>query len=209
MSLAFCSAGTVRRWRRDVPGTIEVASRAIGIGSEHGLPRWQNHAAILLAWARCQGEGPAPSDTAEHLQKAHEAVIASTPVMRTWVTPPFVETCARLGRGELALRELSDGLAHAERTGERAWEPEIHRFRGELVKTKNLGEAKRSFEKAIEVAERQSSRSFLLRAATSLHRLSTTTKEQARSRAILEHAYGAFTEGFDTGDLRDARSLLE
>jgi predicted ATPase len=76
------------------------------------------------------------------------------------------------------------------------------------VKSTRPPEAKRSFETAIELAERQSSKSFLLRAAMSLHRLSKATKEQKRSRELLERVYGSFTEGFGTGDLRDARRLL-
>jgi hypothetical protein len=209
LSMAWCSAGMVRRWCRDLAATIEAASHAAQVATESGLPRWRNRATILLAWARCQSDSPPTDDCARDLVAAHKGVVALAPVMRTWVTAPVVESYLRLGRTDFARQELADGLTNTERTGERAWEPEIHRLRGELEKSSNPSEAKRSFEMAIELAERQSSKSFLLRATMSLHRLSTTPAERTRSREMLERAYGSFAEGFDTGDLREARSLLD
>lgn len=69
-------------------------------------------------------------------------------------------------------------------------------------------EAEASFVRAMEVARSQQARSFELRAATSLARSWTTRGRREEARAALAAVYDAFTEGFDTPDLQDARSLL-
>ncbi len=71
------------------------------------------------------------------------------------------------------------------------------------------GEAEGCFQKAIEVARRQSAKSFELRAATNLARLWQGLGNQAEARDLLAPIYNWFTEGFDTKDLQDAKTLLE
>jgi adenylate cyclase len=85
------------------------------------------------------------------------------------------------------------------------------------------GEAEACFLKAIEIAQRQQARSLELRAVMSLVRLrqqqatqqeSRVTQHEARTklkeaRAMLADVYNWFTEGFDTKDLQEAKTLLE
>ena len=72
-----------------------------------------------------------------------------------------------------------------------------------------LAEAQTSFERAIEIARKQSAKSLELRATTSLARLLATQGRRDEARAMLAEIYGWFTEGFDTADLKDAKSLLD
>jgi len=69
--------------------------------------------------------------------------------------------------------------------------------------------AETSFGRAIEIAERQGSKSFQLRAACDLARLYAAHSDRAEALAILQPTYGWFTEGFDTPDLKDAKALLD
>jgi adenylate cyclase len=48
-----------------------------------------------------------------------------------------------------------------------------------------------------------------LRAAISLARLWRQQSKRVEARQMLAEIYGWFTEGFDTADLRDAKTLLE
>ena len=66
-----------------------------------------------------------------------------------------------------------------------------------------------AFRKALEVARRQSGKSWELRAATSLARLWQQQGRNEEARDLLQPVYGWFTEGFDTKDLKDAKALLE
>jgi predicted ATPase len=50
---------------------------------------------------------------------------------------------------------------------------------------------------------------YELRATTSLARLLDKQTYRDEARAMLAEIYGWFTEGFDTPDLREAKTLLE
>ena len=73
----------------------------------------------------------------------------------------------------------------------------------------NAAEAHGCFERAIEVARKQSGKSFELRATTSLARLLASQGRRGEARTILADIYNWFTEGFDTADLKDAKALLD
>jgi predicted ATPase len=88
---------------------------------------------------------------------------------------------------------------------------ELLRVNGELLLIKDPAshaEAEKSFRNGIEVARRQSAKSWELRATTSLARLLAKQKRHAEARAALSDIYNWFTEGFDTADLKDAEAVL-
>jgi len=70
-------------------------------------------------------------------------------------------------------------------------------------------EAEQCFRTAIEVARRQSAKTYELRATTSLARLLVKQGRRDKARATLAEIYNWFTEGFETADLGDAKALLE
>jgi hypothetical protein len=63
-------------------------------------------------------------------------------------------------------------------------------------------------EKSGLVARQQQAKSYELRAATSLARLWGEQGRRAEARELLTPIYDWFTEGFDTADLKEARTLL-
>ena len=65
------------------------------------------------------------------------------------------------------------------------------------------------FRKAIEIAREQKAKSWELRAATSLARLWQQQDKTTEAHNLLAPVYNWFTEGFDTADLKDAKSLLD
>ncbi len=99
-----------------------------------------------------------------------------------------------------------------EKIGERTWEAEIHRLKGELLlmrSVKNQPEAERCFNRAIEIARRKSAKSLELRAVTSLSRLWCDQGKRQEAHDLLAPVYKWFTEGFDTADLKEAKALTE
>jgi predicted ATPase len=70
-------------------------------------------------------------------------------------------------------------------------------------------EAEACFLKAIDVARRQQAKSLELRAAVSLARLWQQQGKAKEAHRILAEIYGWFTEGFDTKDLQEAKTLME
>jgi predicted ATPase len=70
-------------------------------------------------------------------------------------------------------------------------------------------EVETCFRTALRTAREQGTRGFELRAAVDLARLLSAQQRQAEGRALLAPVYGWFTEGFDTPDLQEAKTLLE
>ena len=62
---------------------------------------------------------------------------------------------------------------------------------------------------ALAIAREQGTRSYELRAATSLARLWREQGHRMEARELLAPLYGSFTEGFDTADLKEAKALLD
>ena len=56
---------------------------------------------------------------------------------------------------------------------------------------------------------KQSGKWWELRATTSLARLLAKQGQRDEARAMLAEIYNWFTEGFDTPDLKDAKTLLD
>ena len=117
----------------------------------------------------------------------------------------------RAGRFEDAHRAMDEALALAEKNDDRFQEAELHRLLGELhlAETDDQAAAEGCFRTAIETARRQQSKAWELRATTSLARLWQRHGRRDEARAALAAVYGAYTEGFTTPDLVDAKVLLE
>lgn len=70
-------------------------------------------------------------------------------------------------------------------------------------------EAERCFQEAVKIARERGTRSLELRAAMSLARLEQIAgEERGSAHDRLATVYGWFTEGFDTRDLQEAKTLL-
>ena len=70
-------------------------------------------------------------------------------------------------------------------------------------------EAEFWLQRALDVARRQEAKSLELRTATSLARLWQQQGKRQKAHDLLAPVYGWFTEGFDTADLQEAKSLLD
>jgi predicted ATPase len=72
-----------------------------------------------------------------------------------------------------------------------------------------VAHAETCFQQALTIARRQQAKSWELRAATSLSCLWQQQGKCAEARQLLAPIYGWFTEGFDTVDLQEAKTLLD
>jgi class 3 adenylate cyclase/predicted ATPase len=121
----------------------------------------------------------------------------------------LAEGLARHGDRAAALAALRQGLEIAGATGEHFCDAELHRLTGTVLLAENqLDEGQASLQQAIGIARAQQAKSLELRAATSLARLWGEQGRRAEARDLLAPVYGWFTEGFDTPDLKEAKTLL-
>lgn len=124
----------------------------------------------------------------------------------------LAEAYGKAGQPEEGLTVLAEALAIVDNTGERNWEAELHRRKGDLLliqQGQKVGEAEECFRQALDIARRQQAKSLELRAAMSLSRLWQQQGKRDEARQMLAEIYGWFTEGFDTADLQEAKVLLE
>ena len=90
------------------------------------------------------------------------------------------------------------------------YRPESLRIRGELREEQGqTGQAEADFRDSIKLARSMGAKAWELRVATSLARLLRDTGRRDEARSMLTGIYSWFTEGFDTADLKDAKTLLE
>src|SRR5207249_1990126 len=115
------------------------------------------------------------------------------------------EVLGKEGEPQAGLDALAEALVLADATGERYYEAELHRLKGEFLLRQGAGdEAEACFREAAAVARRQAAKSLELRAAMSLARLFRTQGRPEEARPVLAEVYGWFIEGRDTADLLEA-----
>jgi class 3 adenylate cyclase/predicted ATPase len=119
---------------------------------------------------------------------------------------------AKLGQFDDAWRCMGEAMAAIKTTKERWFEAESNRIAGEITLLSpepNTAKAEAYFERALQIARQQQTKSWELRAAMSIARLWCDQGKRERARELLAPIYAWFTEGFDTLDLKDAKSLLQ
>jgi predicted ATPase/DNA-binding winged helix-turn-helix (wHTH) protein len=210
LAWAWCWAATVSQMRRDVPAVLKHADAAVTLSTEQGFPFWAAQGMIFRGWALAM-QGQREEGLAQVRQgiAAYRATGAAAffPYLCTWLA----EVCDHLGHTEDGLRALAEAHTLMEQHEDRWWEAEVSRLRGVLL-LRQMGtpqaEAEAWLRRALDVARRQEAKSLELRAALSLSRL-WQQRKRTEAYDLLAPVYGWFTEGFDTPDLQEAKTLLE
>jgi adenylate cyclase len=211
VAYALCFAGELHQRRREVQAAQERAEAEMALCTEQGFAYYWARARILRGWALAeQGQG------AEGIGQMRQGLMAERATGAESHRPYFL---ALLGRGhghagqtEEGLHVLAEALVVVRHTGECVYQAELHRLQGELLlalSADNHAEAEGCFHQALTVARRQQAKSWELRASMSLARLWQRQGKRADARQLLAPIYDWFTEGFDTADLQEAKTLLE
>jgi class 3 adenylate cyclase/predicted ATPase len=119
---------------------------------------------------------------------------------------------AEIGQFEDARHCIGEAVAMIETVKERWCEAEVNRIEGEvslLSPQPNMAKAQACFERALGLAREQRSKSWELRAATSMARLLRDQGRRAQARELLAAVHASFTQGFETLDLNRAQALLD
>lgn len=162
------------------------------------------------------------SDGIDQVRKAFDAYFASeAKLYRPTNCTVLAECCGVLGQPEFGLAMIDEAVSCMTETNERMTEVETWRVKGELavqlaaqsVRTgKHLDsqeEAEACFRRAIETARGQKAKIWELRATVSLARLLERSERKSEAQKVLAEIHGWFSEGSETPDLQQARSLLE
>jgi predicted ATPase len=205
--------------RRDAPAVRDQADAAITVATAQRFALVQALGPIMRGWAIAVQE-----HSTEGLVQIQQGLDTYQSTGAEYQRPHFLtllaEASGLLGQPEGGLAALEEALTLMEKTGERYYEAELHRQRGELLLlraekshpdqgSQDQHDAETCFQQALDVSRRQEARALELRAAMSLSRLWQQQDKRAEAYALLAPIYNWFTEGFDTTDLQDARALLE
>ena len=208
LALAFAYAAMLHQFRRE-PGAVgERAAAAMALCVEHRFAYYMAWAMILQGWALSEledGEGGI-----KQMQQGLEALQATGASLRKpYYLTLLAEAYGQSGRAKDGLVLLNEALMAAQETGELWREAELYRLQGELLLVvPDQSQAEGSFYQALTIARRQHAKALELRAATSLSRLWQQQGKRDEARAVLVDVSQWFTEGLDTPDLQEARTLL-
>jgi predicted ATPase len=207
---------SIHGWRGELPAVREYAETIVAQSQEQGSVMCRAEGTILRSLATAE-----PGRDENHVREAAEAVaILRDSAMQGWL-PYYLALLAEIqckaGHADDGLRVSGDAIEFCERLGEKWYEAELYRLKGEMTLQSGgehpavavQREAEACFEKALEIAKKQSARSWELRASTSLSRLWRQQGKRTEARQLLAGIYNWFTEGFDTKDLQEAKALLE
>jgi predicted ATPase len=198
-------AGICRR-----PGQARPhAEELLELAHEHGLPMRLADGSFYHGWARwCAG------DRAGQPEMHKGLALYNTIDFRLFapLTGMLLAECeAEAGRVEVGLATLDAQLAAGEQTGQRWFDAEMHRARGELVlkmQPPDLAAAELAFIRAIEIARCQRTRTFELRAALSLAKLYLITGRHKVADELLVPALVGFKPNPQTPEVQEVQWLL-
>jgi predicted ATPase len=226
-------ASRLHQLRREAPAAQERAEMEIALCTEQGFAFFLAGGSMYRGWALVeQGQGE------EGIVQIRQGLTAYRATGAEMAVPYFLallaEAYGQVGEAEQGLAALGEALAQVKQTGERWYEAELYRLKGTLMfqsqasfrrvsdksrtsqdKSENTNlqaveqEAEEYFLKAIDLARQQRAKSLELRATVSLARLWQQQGKTKQAHNVLLDIYGWFTEGFDTKDLQEAKTLLE
>jgi class 3 adenylate cyclase/predicted ATPase len=187
----------------------EWVEQLITLASEQGFPFWRAVGTIYRGWVTVKNGNWA--DGIALLRSGLTALRATGAKTTVPVSLALLaRACEIAGQTENASTLLDEALELVERTGERWFEAELNRHKGQLLLRQGHPDAAEElYRKALSIAAEQEAKLWELRAAVSLARLRRDQGRHAEARDLLAPVYAWFTEGFDTPDLKEAKALLD
>jgi DNA-binding SARP family transcriptional activator len=208
-TLAATYLALLQQLRGDPVAFRQQAEVALGLATTFKAPYYGAWASVLVAYADVVDH-----PDSEHLSRLRVAIAVfkgtGARVRLPYYLALLAEGCLRAGQHDVGLRVVDEALAEAEVRGERFWDADLHRVRGELLLAAGAesSAAETAFGAALEIARGQGARSLELRAAVGLARLLVTLGRLPEAQALLAPTCAAFEANLETPDLLAARSLL-
>jgi predicted ATPase len=195
-------AAMLHQFRREGAAVHERAEAALALCTQQGFTYYLAWATFMQGWARVmQGQG---EDGIVQMRRGLAALRATGAALRLpYYLARLAKACGHTGQVAAGLTLLAEALAQVHNTGERWWEAEIHRLRGDLLLLSSVrdpkfevlpadsglqtvdAEVEQCFHQALTIARRQQAKSLELRAAVSLARLWQHQGKCAAAHALL------------------------
>jgi len=200
-------AANLRVLLREYEQAERLAAQALELSEKHQLGYLTQYSRCILGQARSQ-----LGSISEGIALLRDGIAGSIDSGLGLRSGYFTATIA-------AAQELEGSLVGALETVEVAlktnsdelfYRPETFRLRGEIrVKLSQPELAQVDFRESIALARTMGAKAWELRTTMSLVRLLDEQGHRDEARKLLTEIYNWFTEGFDTSDLKDAKTLLD
>jgi predicted ATPase len=211
IALAQAYAAMLQQLCRERHTANEHAEVALTVCTEQGFAYYLAWATIIQGWALAE-----TGRREEGIAQMHQGLTTLQATGGGLRIPYYLTLLAKAdgeaARAEEGLRLLVEASCHLDKTQERWVEAKLCRLRGDLllaVSPDNHLAAEACFHQALDIARHQQAKSLELRAATSLARLWQSQDKRQEAYDLLSPVYEWFTEGFDTADLQEAKTLLQ
>ena len=234
LAVALNFAARLYQCCRDPHQTEALSEEALNLSTEQGFAHWITTGSILHGWALTElghaqaGIAQLQAGLTGWQQTGAEVALSHFFAMQA-------EAYGKVGQIEKGVAVIEQALAVVEKNGERFFEAEVHRLKGELLlnderRTQNAErqkkipqassvhhssfiihrstEAEVCFQQAIALARRQEAKLWELRAALSLSRLWRHQGKLVQAQELLAGVLAWFTEGADLADVQAARTFL-
>jgi tetratricopeptide (TPR) repeat protein len=216
---ALFFAAALHQLRREGRIALELAEEAIAVSVEHGLELYRAMATIIRGWAlieQAKQVGTVEETMKDELIHQISLGIADHRATGAEVLCPHflalqVEALTGRAKTEELLNLLEEGLSTAHRTGEKFYQAELYRIKGEVLFTKAMGmrdeglslaatgggavqetssgiasEAEVCFHQAVTIAAQQHAKAWELRATMSLARFYKERNRREEARKLIE-----------------------
>src|SRR5262249_5422450 len=195
-------------FRRNPDRAEPHAEAILELGRKHGLPRFLAFGKFFVGWSRWR----AGNREGEARMREGKAMIRE---LKFHLYEPLISTV--LAEVEVEAGHLEEGLATLDAqleenadTGQRWFDAEVQRVRGELLLRRepaDVGMAETAFRRAVKIAQHQQTRTFELRAALALARLYHATDRSEDARLLLRPVAARFKDEPELPEVAEAHRL--
>lgn len=209
--------GYVHLMRRDWQDVLDWTEPALEIVTQHNMPQGITFNGMLRGVALAHlGDFEAGKKVV--MDAITERRRINSPYGELWALARLFEVSAKHGQLQDGLNIIDEVLSRINETNERETEPELYHIKGVLLLEQNLNgadllkiqkEAESCFRQSVAISQNRGTKLWELRALSYLCRLLHTQGRDEGCHQQLRDLCAWFTEGFDTEDLRFARTVLK
>lgn len=203
--------------RRDNATALQQSENTIALATERGFPHWLALGNLLLGAAltergeAARGLALVRKGFSDYGATTASRTTTSLILNMTYYLALLAKACEAAGLHGEARDHPDRAIAGTDHSGERWFEPELHRLKGEWLLVHAPArhvEAEACFGRAVDLARRQNARFWELRAAVSLARLRVSRGQPDSARSVLAPVYAWFSEQYPLPDIQEAGALL-
>jgi len=161
-------ASVLHQFRGDHRMTQRYAEAVSELSQAHGLMLYGAMANVMKGWVLSE-----QGREEEGIERMRDGLAALEVTATALVRPHFLgllaEALAKLGQLDEAWAQLDEATTIVSNNGERYYEAELYRLKGELLLKKNKrAEAEQCFKRSLEIAESQKAKSLQIRTEMTL-----------------------------------------